>query len=160
LTENINNDTERDARGRFAPGNAGGPGGSRKRAKEFQRAAEEAVTTEHIQALVRRALRQALKGDLHAMRFVTERVIGRPLATPTDPEPSAITLPTLRSADDCNRALDVLCNGITSGTIEDDKAKLLLGVINARLKAIEQTELEQRLTQLEKDAEQANGRLR
>lgn len=152
--------TGRDEKGRFAPGNPGGPGGSRKRAKEFQRAAEEAVTPEHIQALVRKAMRQALEGDLHAMRFVTERVMGRPVTTPTDPEPSPITLPALRSADDCNRAIDMLLNSITSGAIEHDTAKILLDTINARLKAIELSELEQRLSELENNAEQANGRPR
>jgi len=59
------NENGRDHGGRFAKGNPGGPGGPRKRSFELRRAAEEAVTPEHVQALVEavhnhsRALRAA-----------------------------------------------------------------------------------------------------
>ena len=38
----------RDATGRFTEGNAGGPGGARRRSSELRRAAEEAITPEHV----------------------------------------------------------------------------------------------------------------
>jgi len=41
----------RDSNGRFAAGNPGGPGGSRRRSSELRRAVEEAISPEHIAAM-------------------------------------------------------------------------------------------------------------
>ncbi len=64
---------ERDERGRFAVGNPGGPGGPRRRTSELRRAAEEAITPEYVAAMVRKATRMGLEGNLAAMRLVFER---------------------------------------------------------------------------------------
>ena len=47
---------DRDVRGRFAQGNRGGPGGPRRRASELRRAAEDAISPEHIQAMIRKLI--------------------------------------------------------------------------------------------------------
>lgn len=142
----------RDARGRFTAGNSGGPGGARRRACELRAAAEEAVSPEHIQAMVRKAMRMALEGDLGAMRFVSERVIGKPSEAPTETAPVGIDLPRIRSAKDCNRAIENVIKGLCMGAIDHDSAKLLISAIQARLKAIEVDEIEDRLNQLEQAA--------
>lgn len=144
--------TGRDARGRFGPGNPGGPGGSRRRACELRRAAEEAITTEHVSAMIRKATRMALEGNLSAMRFVIERTCGRAAEAISDAEPLGITLPRLRTAADCNMAIERLVDGICQGMVERDVAKTLIDAIQARLKAIEVNDLEERLAELEKTA--------
>jgi len=58
--------TERDEKGRFAQGNSGGPGRPKGRGYELQRAAQEAVTAEHLTAMMRKAMRLALEGNLSA----------------------------------------------------------------------------------------------
>ena len=68
---------DRDEKGRFARGNAGGPGRAKGRGYELQRAAQDAVTPEHVAAMMRKAMRLALEGSLTAMRFVMERTVGR-----------------------------------------------------------------------------------
>ena len=45
----------RDRTGRFAKGNQGGPGRPRGSGNALRRAAEEAVTPEHVAAIIRRA---------------------------------------------------------------------------------------------------------
>ena len=147
----------RDERGRFAPGNPGGPGGPRRRACELRRAAEEAVTPEHIQAVMRRALRMALEGNLQAMRFVLERAAGKPPESPTDPQGLSFTLPALNTPADCNAATQRIVEAICSGEIGREDAQLLLGAVQTRLKAIETVEFEERLRQLE-EATPKNGR--
>ena len=142
----------RDSNGRFAAGNPGGPGGSRRRSSELRRAAEEAISPEHIQAMVRKATRMGLEGNLAAMRFVMERTCGRAAEAPVESEPLAIVLPALHTAADCNAAIERIVEGIVKGTVERDAAKLLLDAAQARLKAIEVNELETRLTALEEAA--------
>ena len=148
----------RDEQGRFASGNAGGPGGSRRRVSELRRAAEEAITPDHVAAMVRKATRMGLEGDLSAMRLVFDRTCGRATEAPSFPEPLSVELPQLRTAQGCNAAMETLIAGICSGETDRDLAKLLIDAIQTRLKAIEVTEFEGRLVQLEQDAQQVRGR--
>ena len=142
----------RDPGGRFAAGNPGGPGGSRRRGSDLRRAAVEAITEEHIQAMIRKAARMGLEGNLAAMRLVFERVCGRVAEAPVETEPLAISLPRLRTAADCTLALERVSEAVCAGRIDHDSAKLLVDMIQARLKAIEVGEMEERLAELEKTA--------
>ena len=146
------NDAGRNNRGRFAAGNPGGPGGARRRSSELRRAAEEAVTPEHIAAMIRRFLRMALDGNLAAGRLVLERTCGRAAEAPADSAPLDIALPRLRTAADCNMAIERLIEAIVRGAIDRDMAKVLVDAIQVRLRAIEVNDLEQRLAELEQSA--------
>lgn len=153
MEESPGNDSGRDERGRFALGNPGGPGGSRRRAYVLRRAAEDAITPEHIAALVRKATRMGLEGNLGAMRLVFDRTSGRAAEVPSEAEPLAILLPRLRTAADCGVATDRILQAICDGAVDRDTARVLLDGIQARLKSIEVTDLENRLGELEKMAE-------
>lgn len=148
----------RDANGRFAAGNQGGPGGPRRRASELRRAAEEAITPEHVQAMIRKAARMGLEGNLAAMRLVMERTCGRAAEAPVENAPVPIALPRLLTAADCNLALERVLDGIVTGKVDHGTAKLLTDAIATRLKAIEVTDMETRLSELEKSAGAAAGR--
>ena len=147
----------RDAGGRFAVGNAGGPGGPRRRASDLRRAAEQAITEEHIQAMIRKAARMGLEGNLAAMRLVFERTCGRAAEAPVETEPLAISLPPrLRTAAECALALERVSDAVCAGRIDHEAAKLLVDMIKARLQAMEVGELETRLVEMEKTLETVN----
>jgi hypothetical protein len=145
--------SSRDDGGRFASGNTGGPGRPRGRGNALRRAAEDAIAPEHITAILRRATRMALEGNMAAMRLVMERTCGRPFEAPATGMPVELELPQLRTAANCTFAIDKLAEAICKGTVDRDAAKILLEVIQTRLKAIEVTDLENRLAQLEQAAE-------
>ena len=105
-----------------------------------------------MSALFRRALRMALEGNLAAMRFVAERMLGRPAEAPVEAAPLDVALPRLDTAADCNLALQRVVDGLCKGTIDPANAKLLIDAIQVRVKAIEVNELEARLVELEKTA--------
>ncbi len=151
---------DRDERGRFAAGNPGGPGGARRRPSERRRAAEEAITPEHVAAMVRKATSMGLQGNLSAMRLVFERTCGRSAQAPVDAEPIDLSIPRLRTAEDCDVAVERLIDGICKGTVDRDSARLLIDAIQTRVKAIEVNELEERLAQLEQTTTQVTGRRR
>jgi hypothetical protein len=77
----------RDASGRFAPGNPGGPGAiaheRTKRARALRQALHDAVTAEDIAAVARMLVERAKAGDVAAARELLDRIIGRPL--PAEP---------------------------------------------------------------------------
>jgi hypothetical protein len=140
----------RDANGRYAAGNPGGPGRSKGKGYELQRAAQDAVTPEHVAGIMRKAVLLALQGNLAAMKFVLDRTCGRPpeaSQTPLD-----FALPNLRTATGCANAIDRLVEGISAGTIDLHSAKVMLDLIQCRMKAIELGEFEARLAELEKQA--------
>ncbi len=147
----------RDAHGRFTAGNPGGPGGRRSHAVQLRRAVEEAVSVDHAVALVRRILRMGLEGDIAAARLVFERTCGRAAEAPTAAEPIDIALPRLRSAEDCGIALERLIDGVCTGKLDKATAQTLIAGVQARLKAIETTELERRVAELEQAAAAATS---
>ena len=99
-----------------------------------------------------------LEGDLAAMRLVLERTCGRAAQAPVEAEPVDIALPRLSTAEDCNTAIQLLIDGICTGTVDRDMAKLLIDAVQTRLKAIELNEFEDRLNQLEQAAEHVGRR--
>ncbi|MCC7066286.1 MAG: hypothetical protein IT456_26060 [Planctomycetes bacterium] len=146
-------DKSRDSGGRFRPGNAGGPGRRPEQASEkLRRAVEEAISPDHLAAVMRRVLRQALEGNMTAVRILLERTCGRPAQAPTSGVSVSIDLPSLRSVADCTLAIDRLAQGICDGTVDREAAQVLLDVIQVRLKAIELSDLEGRLAELEEAA--------
>ena len=142
----------RDEQGRFSAGNPGGPGGPRRRAFALRRAAEEAISPEHIEAMIRKATRMGLEGNLSAMRLVLDRVCGRAAEAPKEAEAVPVAMPRLRTAADCNLAVERLIDCIVQGTVDREATKILIEAIQARLKAIEVSELEDRLVELENAA--------
>ena len=153
-------DAPRDERGRFTKGNPGGPGGARRKSCELRRAIEDAISSEHVQAIMRRAARMALEGDLKAMQFVVDRACGKAAATQADPEPLEVQLPALDSAADCKQAVQTILDGVCNGTLPQDAAKLLVTAVQARLRAIEVDEIEERLRRVEESADLHQGRRR
>jgi hypothetical protein len=139
----------RDANGRFGPGNAGGPGRPKGKGYELQRAAQDAVSAEHIQALMRKALRMGLEGNLPALKFVIERTCGRAPEMTVPMAPTDLALPSLRTAENCAAALDRILAAINAGTIGQSAARVMIDVVHARLKAIEVKDLGDRLAELE-----------
>jgi hypothetical protein len=142
----------RDANGKFATGNPGGPGRPRgRRVGELRIAAEDAVTPEVIRAVMKKVSLQALQGNLMAARILFERTLGRAADAPIG-EPLEIQAPRLRTAADCAAALQRVSDALCAGTIDVATAKVLTDVIQTQAKLIEVGELEARLAELEQQA--------
>lgn len=145
-----NGEDGRDTRGRFTKGNRGGPGNPlAQRASEFRQAAMEAISPEHVAAILRKAAKKALEGDLRAARLVLERVLGKPSETLQQVSELALELPSLKTAEGCVRATDVILQAMCQGALPADAARALMDAVALRSKTMETVELEQRLRDLE-----------
>lgn len=142
----------RDDSGRFAPGGPGGPGRPKGKGYELQRAGQDAITPEHFAAMMRRAMRMALEGNLAAMRFVAERACGKAPDAPAASSAVDIEPPSLRTAADCTAAVQKLTDAICAGTVDIVHGKVLLDAIATQARLIEVADLEVRLAELEKAA--------
>lgn len=72
----------RDAKGRFAPGNAGGPGNPfARRVAQLRAALINSVSEEDIKQIAERLLAQARAGVRDAIKLLFQYVLGKPVAT-------------------------------------------------------------------------------
>ena len=69
----------RDGRGRFAKGNVGGPGNPHARhVGQLRSALLAAVTSEDIEAVVRKLIELAKNGNIQAAKEILDRCVGKP----------------------------------------------------------------------------------
>src|SRR5436309_2276894 len=76
----------RDAKGRFAPGNAGGPGNPfARQTAELRKVLLEVVTPEELRQVAFSLLLRAKTGNLAAIKLLFQYVLGKP-AESVDPD--------------------------------------------------------------------------
>jgi hypothetical protein len=106
--------------------------------------AAEALLDGEAEALTRKAIELALKGDTTALRLCLERIV-----PPRKSRKVAFDLPTVGNADDLLLAFAVVVSAMASGELAPDEATAVVGVLEAKRKAIETVDIERRLAALE-----------
>jgi hypothetical protein len=129
----------------FHPGNPGRPPGARNKTT----LAALALLEGEAEALTRRCVGMALEGDATAMRLCLERILPKGRAV-------RLHLP-LRTLDDLEAATANVTAALAEGAIALDEVATLAGLIEARRRLLETTELDRRLAALEAAAEAARG---
>lgn len=132
--------TYTDKRGKFAPGNPGRPKGARHKAT---RAIEELLDGE-AEGLTRKAVELALDGDTTALRLCLERIAPARKDTPVN-----FDLPPIKSARDASEAAQALLRAVSEGQLTPLEGASVMALVDAYRKALETTELEQRISALE-----------
>lgn len=113
VSKMVSTPTTRDPRGRFAPGNGGGPGRPRKeREAVYQAAFSDALPPATFGAIVRMLATKALGGSVQAARLLIEHAIGRP------------SLKIEWSDDSEFRVAGLTPDGATANLIEQLRARL------------------------------------
>jgi hypothetical protein len=129
------------ARGRpFQPGNAGKPKGTRHKVT----LAVEALLEGEVEALTRRAVAMALAGDTVAMRLCLERI-----APARKDRPVSFSLPAIETTGDVVTATHALLKAVASGELTPMEAAGLGKLVDAHVRAIEVTDIQERLARLE-----------
>lgn len=119
---------------------AGKKPGTRNRATMMVLGLMEQGAEEITQAVVD----AARGGDLSAARLVLER-----LAPPLRERPISIGLPDTSTTDGISKAQQAIIEAVGAGELLPGEGNALAGLVEARRKALETMELEQRLTALE-----------
>ena len=85
-TEQVESKNGRQADGRFAPGNPGGPGNPyARKVAEYRKALLECVSVEELGRVVAAIKKKALEGNVAAAKLIFQYVLGKPI-TPVDPD--------------------------------------------------------------------------
>ena len=122
---------------RFQPGNPGRRPGVRNKATIAAMALLEGET----EAITRKAVELAKAGDTVALKLVLERLLPKSRAVRID-------LP-MRTLEDLDQAGETVREALAEGAVTLDEVRSLAGLLEARRRLIETTELERRLAALE-----------
>lgn len=140
-TDEPRNSAGTTPRGRpFATGNPGRPRGARNKAT----LAVEALLEGEAEALGRKAIELAMKGDTTALRLCLERI-----APPRKGRPVALDLPEIITTADLTAAQAAVVAAMAAGDLTTDEAADVAKVLEAVGASIERRDLEARIAALE-----------
>jgi len=128
--------SNRAAGGRFAPGHSGNPGGRSGKTQAIR-----AKLAEGAEAVTRKILAAAKKGDMQACRLILERLV--PPMKPTS-EPVQFDL----DDTDLPSAARSIMRAVASGQLAPDQGKSLIEGLGAVARVIEVAELQKAIEEL------------
>ncbi|CAN1555022.1 hypothetical protein MCEREM21A_02355 [Sphingomonadaceae bacterium] len=122
---------ERDAKGRFGPGNRGKPSGARNKATQ----AALALLEGEAEALARKAVEMALMGDTVALKLCMDRI-----APPRKDAAVTFDLPPLKDSSVAPDAARAVLEAVAEGNITPGEAETILKLVVAWRDAQERLE--------------------
>jgi hypothetical protein len=134
----------RDALGRFEKGRSGNPRGRPPGARNKATEIAELLLDSEAEALTRKALELALEGEPRALRLCLDRVI-----PPRRGRAVKLSLPPMRGAAELGGAMAAITTAAAQGAITPGEAGELARVVEIFVRAIETSDFEKRLQQLE-----------
>lgn len=130
----------------FKKGTSGNPKGRPQGSRNKASLAIEALLDGQGEALTQKAIDLALDGDSAALRLCLER-----LCPPRKSRPINISLPDTKTADGVSEAQATVVKAVAEGDLTPDEGTALCGILEARRKAIETQEHENRIAALENE---------
>lgn len=139
-------------RGRpFPKGVSGNPKGRPKANRNRTTLDALALLDSQAESLVRKVLRSAHQGDLTSLRFCLERLIPLKKDAPID-----FSLPALHDVSDIRKLFSAVASAFGNGGITPSEARVLVSMAGAFEKLLDATEIETRISELEKESAGAN----
>jgi hypothetical protein len=137
--------TERKQRGRqFKPGQSGNPSGKPKGARNKATLLALELLQGEASALTRKAIEEALNGNMIALRICLERLI-----SPAKERPFNIDIPTVSDSAGLVNISAAILSAVGNGEIDPGQAASLAKVVEIHRNTIEMYEIEKRLKKME-----------
>ena len=133
---------------RWPKGTSGNPAGKPKGTRHRATMAVQALLEGEAEALTRKCIELAQKGDTTALRLCMER-----LAPAVKSRAVNLALPAVETAPDILKAQAATVQAMAAGEITPDEAATVASVLEAKRRAIETVQLEERVMRLEQQAE-------
>mgnify|MGYP006280576127 CR=1 FL=1 len=128
----------------FHKGQSGNPSGRPLGARNKRTIALEKILDGEIEAITRKAVDAAKNGDMAAIRLIMDRVL--PVSRS---RPIFIDLPPLSDISSVSQAQSAILQAVTVGDLLIEEAEALTSLLEARRRAFEATDLEERIKHLE-----------
>jgi Family of unknown function (DUF5681) len=131
-------------KGRFVKGQSGNPKGRPVGARNKATETAELLLDGQTEALTKMAIELALDGNPTALKLCLERII-----PPRRERPVNLGLTPVRGAADLGRTMAAITNAAGQGAITPGEAAELARVVEIFVRAVEASDFEKRLRQLE-----------
>ena len=131
-------------KGRFVKGQSGNPNGRPVGARNKATEVAELLLDGETEALTRMAIELALDGNPTALKLCLERII-----PPRRERPVKLGMPPVRGAADLGGTMAAITNAAGQGAITPGEAAELARVVEIFVRAVEASDFEKRLRQLE-----------
>jgi hypothetical protein len=132
--------------GQFAPGTSGNPAGKARGTRHKATRVALALLSGEVDGLARKAVELALPGDVTALRLCLERLV-----PPCREAPVTLDLARLETRADASRVLSVLLAEAGRGEVTPGEAEKLARLVSEHHKAVQLTEIEERLRGVEEE---------
>ena len=142
--DSLQEQEDRDAEGRFTKGHSGNPQGRRPGSRNRATELVELLLDGEAEALTRRAVDLALDGQLGALRLCLDRII-----PPRRQRAQRLDLPRVRNIADLGDTMAAIATAAMEGAITTGEAAELARVVEIFVRAVETSDFERRLQQLE-----------
>ena len=129
----------------FEKGRSGNPNGRPEGSRNKATILAQALFDGQAEELIQKCIQMALEGDSTAMRLCIERLV-----PPRKDRPVNLDLPKMECVEDTVNAMAVISSGVGDGELTPSEGQVLSGMVENYRKAIETTELEERISNLEK----------
>ena len=129
----------------FEKGRSGNPNGRPEGSRNKATILAQALFDGQAEELIQKCIQMALDGDSTAMRLCIERLV-----PPRKDRPVNLDLPKMECVEDTVKAMAVISSGVAEGELTPSEGQVLSGMVENYRKAIETTELEGRISNLEK----------
>ncbi len=145
MTETPENAGGKQGDTRWKAGQSGNPAGKRKGTRHRLTLLAEALMAKEARAVVKAAIDAARGGDVSAMKLILDRVCPQ-----RRDRTVTLDLPKLETADDLVSALGAIAFAIGAGELTPSEGSQIAAVLETRRRALETTELADRIEALEK----------
>lgn len=128
----------------WKPGQSGNPKGKPTGARNRATIAVLALMEDGAKEITEAVIAAAKAGDLSAARMILDR-----LAPPAKERPVSLALPAIDTAEGVSAAQQAIVQAVATGDLLPGEGTALAGIVEARRKAIETLQLDQRISALE-----------
>ncbi len=129
----------------FQKGVSGNPAGRPIGARNKTSLAVEALLDGEAEGLTRRAIDKANEGDMQALRLCLERIL-----PPRKDRPVSFDLPEITNPKQAADAISAVLTAVAKGDITPAEASEVSKIVDVYVRAVETTELAERLARLER----------
>lgn len=144
MSEKSDSKQRRLPRSAWKPGESGNPAGKPRGTRCKATVAAQALLDGESEALTRKAVELALAGDMTALRLCLERIV-----PPRKDSPIMMELPSMQSAADIPQAMGAILAAVAAGELSPSEGTAVAGLVELNRRALETSELEQRIAALE-----------
>lgn len=130
--------------GKFSRGRSGNPLGRPRGIRNKATIAAEALFEGEIEGICRKAIEEAKRGNIQAIKLVLDRIL-----PPKKEAPIFINLPPVKTGSDILEAIHRVTQAVSRGELSPSEADCLTRIIERQAKVIEMNDFEERLKKLE-----------